>query len=117
MAAGQVAPAGGDHGACRLAGAVGRTQACPGLPCPFWDEAEDLGGACIVEQLALERTLELQRRHDLADWLLRLRGTLVVEGGGGVAALSNAGAAVPAELGAASASHSAPVTSPGARIS
>lgn len=68
-----------DHGACRLAGAAGRTETCPGRPCPFWQAAEGSEGACVVAELALERTLELRRRPDLAGWLLELRGTLSPE--------------------------------------
>ena len=56
--------------ACALQDAAGRVEACPGSGCPFWEE----GGAVLTAGCLLERlSLDLARRHELAQQLLELR--------------------------------------------
>jgi hypothetical protein len=77
VARGGLSAAAQPDSACRLAAAAGRPESCPGKPCPFWKEGHGAPGIrCVIEELALERTLDLTRRRDLADWLLELRGQL-----------------------------------------
>jgi hypothetical protein len=51
--------------ACRIRESLGRVEACPGEPCPFWDR-----GACALE------ALDLRSRPELAEFLSELRGEL-----------------------------------------
>lgn len=59
---------------CLIQGALGRVEACPGDPCPFWEEGGAVTpGGCAVERLGLPTSLDLRRRPDLAVWLLDVR--------------------------------------------
>ena len=55
---------------CALQDAAGRVEVCPGEGCPFWEE----GGAVLEGGCAIERlSLDLARRPELAQYLLRIR--------------------------------------------
>jgi hypothetical protein len=56
---------------CRLHEALGRDEACPEEPCPFWEP----GGAVVEARCAFER-LDLSGRPDFARWLLGIRRKL-----------------------------------------
>jgi hypothetical protein len=55
---------------CTLQYAVGRTEACPGARCPFWEEEVEVG--CVVRPI--ER--QLIDQPALAQHLLELRADL-----------------------------------------
>jgi hypothetical protein len=54
-------------GFCDLEAAVGRTTACPGEPCVFWEH-----GGCLIAPLRAD----LERNRELAYILLPLRAKL-----------------------------------------
>jgi hypothetical protein len=56
---------------CTLQAVVGKTEACPGETCPFWEPGgAALGGRCAVEHLGVAAD------PPLASWLLEIRGKL-----------------------------------------
>ena len=58
---------------CRLASAIGETEACPYAGCPFWEE----GGAVVPAGCMLDRLAgDLDRRPELALALLPVRRKL-----------------------------------------
>ena len=68
-------PRGATPTLCSLQFAVGRVEACPGEPCPFWEPGGAIVDAgCAVERLGL--AAELDDRPDLAEYLLELRARL-----------------------------------------
>jgi hypothetical protein len=56
---------------CRLQYTVGRVEACPGEPCPFWEP----GGAVLEGRCAFDE-LDIADNPGLAAWLLRIRKRL-----------------------------------------
>lgn len=50
---------------CRMKESLGRLEACPGEPCPFWER-----GGCAFE------ALDLRGRPELAEFLSELRAEL-----------------------------------------
>jgi len=61
-----------DRKLCNLHLALDRAEACPEGACPFWEE----GGVALASGCELERlSLDLSR-HELAAYLLELRGQL-----------------------------------------
>lgn len=59
---------------CRLHGALGRSEPCPGERCPLWEP----GGAVLQGRCAVA-DVDLRARADLASWLLELRDQLEQE--------------------------------------
>jgi hypothetical protein len=58
---------------CRLQDEAGRVENCPGVRCPFWEQAGRAGEeGCIFDRVALD----LHGHSELAHHLLRLRRTL-----------------------------------------
>jgi hypothetical protein len=56
---------------CRLQYTVGRIEACPEEPCPFWEGGRAvLEGGCVFDQL------DIGDNPELAAWLLRIRKRL-----------------------------------------
>lgn len=55
---------------CTLQYAVGRTEACPGARCPFWEEEVEVG--CVVRPIVRQ----LIEQPALAQHLLELRADL-----------------------------------------
>jgi hypothetical protein len=56
---------------CRIAVVVGSPEACCEAGCPFWEP----GGAALDGRCAVER-LDLDRRPEVATWLLGVRERL-----------------------------------------
>ena len=60
-----------EHRLCTLAATVGRSEACSGNACPFWEPGGAvLGGRCAFEQLGVTADAAL------ASWLLEIRRRL-----------------------------------------
>jgi hypothetical protein len=60
---------------CSLEAAVGKTHACPGDACPFWDPGgAALGGRCALEELGVVADASLSA------WLLEIREKLGAAG-------------------------------------
>jgi hypothetical protein len=57
---------------CRLHLTMGHVEACPGQPCPFWED----GGVALPPGCELERLAIDLERTDLARYLLELRENL-----------------------------------------
>ena len=56
---------------CRLQDTVGRVEACPEEPCPFWEPGEAaLEGRCVFDRL------DIGDNPEFAAWLLRIRNRL-----------------------------------------
>ena len=64
------APAGAQR-LCRLAAAIGQTEACPEAACAFWEP----GGAVLAGRCAFER-LDVSAKPELASMLLDTRHAL-----------------------------------------
>ena len=60
---------------CSLQTAVGKTEACAGDACPFWEHGRAaMAGRCAFEQL------DVAADAALATWLLEIRGRLTSTG-------------------------------------